>query len=132
MTTTATLSQDILDALKLNNLLLLQQQSSQLLEGTGLDQKELRIERMKQEFERRAMLPEDSRPPWVSQDEAAWLLGIEITPSDRQRRKIRWLHQNGELIITNGGSNSLYFLRKEVMELNQRIINEEIIVPTKF
>jgi hypothetical protein len=132
MTTTATLSQDILDALKLNNLLLLQQQSSQLLEGTGLDQKELRIERMKQEFERRAMLPEDSRPPWVSQDEAAWLLGIEITPGDRQRRKIRWLHQNGELITTNGGSNSLCFLRSEVMDLNQRIINEEIIVPTKF
>lgn len=139
MTATTTTEQQLLVAIEQNNLRLLQLQmqllqlqSSQMIQGSTLDPKEVKIELMKQEFERRAMLPEDSRPPWVCQDEAAWLMGEDLTATNNHRRKVRWAHKHGFLIITNGGSNSLHFIRKEVMALNKKIISGEVVLPTKF
>jgi hypothetical protein len=136
---TATTEQRLLVAIEQNNfqmmrlqMQLLQLQSSQMIQRSTLDPNEVKIALMKQEFERRAMLPKDSRPPWVCQDEAAWLMGEDLTATNNHRRKVRWAHKHGFLIITNGGSNSLHFLRKEVMALNEKIISGEVVLPTSF
>ncbi len=136
---TTTTEQQLLVAMEQNNLMLLQLQmqlqqlqSSQMIQSSKLKPKEVKLVLMKQEFERRAMLPEDSRPPWVCQDEAAWLVGEDLTVTKNHRRKIRWAHQQGFLIITNGGINSLHFLRTEVMVLNEKLISGEVVFPTKF
>jgi hypothetical protein len=131
MTNTATTEQQLLAAVRQNNLLLLQLQNSIMVESSALNPKELKIERMKQEFERRAMLPEDTRPPWVCSHEAAWLLGIAITPSNSHIRRLRWCHQHGYLVTTNGGNNSLNFLRNEVMTLNELVIAGKVVIPRK-
>ncbi|WP_020539259.1 hypothetical protein [Lewinella cohaerens] len=139
---TATTEQQLLVAIKQNNLRLMQMQMQllqlqssqmiQVMQGSELTPKEAKLQLMKHEFERRAMLPEDSRPPWVCQDEAAWLVGEDLTVTKNHRRKIRWAHQHGHLVITNGGINSLHFLRTEVMVLNQKVISGEVVWPTKF
>ena len=84
------------------------------------------------EFSMRASLPEDTRPQWVSKDEAAWLLGLTLYTTGHHRRTIGWLHDHGELITTTGGRNSMLFLRQEVMDANRRIVEGVIIVPKRF
>ena len=77
----------------------------------------------------RQMLPEDRQPQWVSIDEAAYLLGFRLAPSLYHRRKVNWLHKAGELITTRG-QRKMDFLRTEVVEANQRIIDGIISLPS--
>jgi hypothetical protein len=124
---TTAISKDLLSVLMQQNMLLLQQQKDLQIEREAY-----RIEMMKMEFSMRASLPADTRPQWVSKDEAAWLLGLTLFTTGHHRRAIGWLHDTGELITTAGGRNSMLFLRSEVMDVNQRIVEGTVIVPKKF
>lgn len=84
-------------------------------------------------YAHRQSLPPGEQSRWVSIDEAAFLLGIELGSTSTtvyHRRVIRYFHKIGEL-ITIRGKNCPSFLRTEVMETLKRLDEEIIEIPRK-
>lgn len=95
-----------------------------------------RLDRVEQMIENLAQLLNVSitssgpatKPDLIKADEAAEILGFPRTTSRTYTRRLKWYRENGYL-VKFWGTNKIYYSRKEIMALSERIRKQEVIIP---
>lgn len=72
------------------------------------------------EEQQRQLYAQRNQSPWISAEDAAALLGINVTPSKHHVRKLTKHIQAGQLVKINDGKPRLYY-RTEVQQLAEKI-----------
>lgn len=67
-------------------------------------------------------------PDLIKADEAAEILGFPRTTSRTYTRRLKWYRENGHL-VKFWGTNKIYYSRKEITALAERIRKQEVIIP---
>lgn len=97
---------------------------------------EQRLDRVEQMIENLAQLLNVSitssapitKPDLIKADEAAEILGFPRTTSRTYTRRLKWYRENGHL-VKFWGTNKIYYSRKEITALAERIRKQEVIIP---
>lgn len=70
----------------------------------------------------------EHNPPFIKPEEAAKILGLNITKSNTHTRRLAWYRNNGFLTLFQG-SRPIHYSRSQVMALAKKIERGEAPIP---